>query len=62
MARVKWTPAAEQKLSVAIAVVLLVSYGALLLFSLVTHRDLFSGEEYGPRKQRRTRTPNPCGR
>jgi Ca2+:H+ antiporter len=43
-----WTPAAEQNLSVAISIVLLVSYGALLLFSLVTHRDLFSGREDGP--------------
>jgi len=41
----RWTPAAEQSLSVAIAVVLLLSYAALLIFSLVTHRDLFSGEE-----------------
>ena len=43
-----WTPAATQKLSVAIAVVLLASYGALLLFSLVTHRSLFSGEAEKP--------------
>lgn len=41
----KWTPVAEQDLSVAIAVVLLLSYVALLIFSLVTHRDLFSGGE-----------------
>jgi len=40
-----WTPAAELNLSVAIAVVLLLSYVALLVFSLVTHRDLFTGEE-----------------
>jgi len=43
----KWTPVAEQNLSVAIAIVLLLSYGALLIFSLVTHRDLFTGEEDG---------------
>ncbi len=41
----KWTPVAEQNLSVAIAIVLLLSYVALLIFSLVTHRDLFTGEE-----------------
>lgn len=40
-----WTPAAEENLSAAIAIVLLLSYVALLVFSLVTHRDLFSGEE-----------------
>ncbi len=41
----KWTPVAEQDLSVAIAVVLLLSYVALLIFSLVTHGDLFTGEQ-----------------
>lgn len=41
----EWTPKAEENLSVAIALVLLVSYAALLIFSLVTHRDLFSGPE-----------------
>ncbi|HEU5081562.1 MAG TPA: calcium/proton exchanger [Opitutaceae bacterium] len=39
-----WTPEAEQNLSLGIAVVLLGSYAAILLFSLVTHRDLFAGE------------------
>lgn len=43
-----WTPAAEQNLSVAIALVLLASYFALLVFSLVTHRNLFSGDEHKP--------------
>lgn len=38
-----WTPAKEQSLSVAIAVVLFLTYGLTLLFSLVTHRDLFVG-------------------
>jgi Ca2+:H+ antiporter len=55
----EWTPAAEQKLSVAIAVVLLVSYGALLLFSLVTHRDLFSGEEYAPKETKEEKDAEP---
>ena len=40
-----WTPLAEQRLSLAIAVVLLASYGAILLFSLVTHKQLFVGGE-----------------
>ena len=40
-----WTPAAEQKLSVAIAVILLATYGAMFLFSLVTHKQLFVGGE-----------------
>src|SRR3954467_3127726 len=40
-----WTPAAEQRLSLAIAVVLIATYGAMLLFSLVTHKQLFVGGE-----------------
>ncbi|HEY4245607.1 MAG TPA: calcium/proton exchanger [Lacunisphaera sp.] len=44
----KWSPVAEQDLSVAIAIVLLLSYVALLIFSLVTHSDLFSGEQDKP--------------
>jgi Ca2+:H+ antiporter len=40
-----WTPGAEQKLSAAIAVILIVTYGAMLLFSLVTHKQLFVGGE-----------------
>lgn len=40
-----WTPAAEQRLSLAIAVVLITTYGAMLLFSLVTHKQLFVGGE-----------------
>jgi len=38
-----WTPEAEQRLSFAIACVLLLTYGAILTFSLVTHKDLFTG-------------------
>lgn len=38
-----WTPAAEQSLSLAIACVLLATYVALLIFSLVTHRQLYAG-------------------
>jgi Ca2+:H+ antiporter len=36
-----WSPEAEQKLSLAIAIVLLLTYAASLLFSLVTHKALF---------------------
>ncbi len=39
-----WTPAKEQNLSLAIAVVLFVTYIFTLYFSLVTHKDLFVGE------------------
>jgi Ca2+:H+ antiporter len=38
-----WSPQAEQHLSVAIAVVMIGIYAAMLVFSLVTHRDLFAG-------------------
>jgi Ca2+:H+ antiporter len=39
-----WTPEKEQTLSLAIAIVLFVSYAFTLYFSLVTHKDLFIGE------------------
>jgi len=39
-----WTPQKEQNLSLAIAVVLIITYGFTLYFSLVTHKDLFVGE------------------
>jgi Ca2+:H+ antiporter len=39
-----WSAAAEQKLSLAIAVVLLLTYVATLLFSLKTHKALFVGQ------------------
>jgi Ca2+:H+ antiporter len=38
-----WTPAAEQTLSLIIAIVLISTYAAILIFSLVTHRQLFVG-------------------
>src|ERR1051326_2153336 len=41
----RWTPAAEQNLSLAIAIVLLATYGVMLMFSLVTHKQLFVGGE-----------------
>lgn len=40
-----WTPAKEQDLSLAIAAVLFVTYVFTLVFSLVTHKDLFVGEQ-----------------
>lgn len=39
-----WTPQKEQNLSLAIAIVLFVTYLASLFFSLVTHKNLFVGE------------------
>src|SRR5947207_8158716 len=38
-----WTPAIEQQLSLAIAVVLFATYACTLGFSLKTHKQLFSG-------------------
>ena len=40
-----WSPESAQRLSLAIAVVLIATYGAILLFSLVTHKQLFVGGE-----------------
>ncbi len=40
-----WTPDREQQLSLAIAIVLFLTYIATLLFSLVTHKDLYVGEQ-----------------
>lgn len=39
-----WTPEKEQNLSLAIAIVLIVTYAFTLIFSLVTHKKLFLGE------------------
>ena len=39
-----WTPAKEQNLSLAIAIVLILTYVGTLVFSLVTHKELFAGE------------------
>lgn len=44
-----WTPQAEQHLSLAIALVLFGTYAAILIFSLVTHRELYVGS--GPEKK-----------
>jgi len=40
-----WTAEAEQNLSLAIATVLILTYGAMLIFSLVTHKTLYLGGE-----------------
>lgn len=40
-----WTPLAAQRLSLAIACILIATYGAMLFFSLVTHKQLFVGGE-----------------
>ena len=39
-----WTPAKEQNLSLAISIVLFLTYIGTLYFSLVTHKDLYVGE------------------
>ncbi len=39
-----WTPQKEQNLSLAIAIVLILTYIGTLVFSLVTHKELFVGE------------------
>ncbi|HEX5707203.1 MAG TPA: calcium/proton exchanger [Pyrinomonadaceae bacterium] len=40
-----WTPQKEQGLSLAIAVVLFATYALTLVFTLVTHRELFGADE-----------------
>ena len=42
----RWTPQAEQQLSLAIAIVLIITYAFSLLFSLKTHRTLFTGDPH----------------
>lgn len=39
-----WTPQKEQNLSLAIAIVLILTYVGTLVFSLVTHKEFFVGE------------------
>ena len=41
-----WTPAQEQNLSLAIAIVLILTYAATLIFTLVTHKSLFAGPSH----------------
>jgi Ca2+:H+ antiporter len=42
-----WTPRLEQQLSLAIAVVLFLTYICTLVFSLLTHKQLFLGSGHG---------------
>jgi Ca2+:H+ antiporter len=49
-----WSAAAEQKLSLAIAVVLFLTYAATLLFTLKTHKALFAGEPEAEHRQPRS--------
>ena len=50
----------ENDLSLEISLVLLCTYGAHLLFSLRTHKQLFAGEAAGPEDA--PRTSGPCAR
>ncbi|HEX8833526.1 MAG TPA: calcium/proton exchanger, partial [Abditibacteriaceae bacterium] len=47
VARGGWTPAKEQQLSLAIAIVLITTYAFSLFFSLKTHKELFVGGSHG---------------
>lgn len=40
-----WTPAREQNLSLAIVIVLFATYALTLVFSLITHKELFVGRQ-----------------
>lgn len=42
-----WSALAAQNLSLAVAIVLFATYGLWLAFSLITHKDLFAGENPG---------------
>jgi Ca2+:H+ antiporter len=42
-----WSPQKEQQLSLLIAIVLICTYGAVLWFSLKTHKGLFTGKSAG---------------
>ena len=52
-----WTIQLEQKLSLAIAVVLFVTYAATLAFSLITHKGLFAGGGHAVANEDETDTP-----
>ena len=52
-----WTPVAEQRLSMAIAGVLFLSYLATLWFSLRTHKQLFTGQEAGAEQEKEPAGP-----
>ena len=46
-----WTPAQEQNLSLAIAIVLFLTYVLTLVFTLVTHKSLFTGHSHDTGKE-----------
>src|SRR3982751_291996 len=48
-----WSPLVEQKLSLAIAVVMFLTYFCMLGFSLRTHKHLFRGADEGVEKRGR---------
>ncbi len=52
-----WTPGLEQKLSLAIAIVLFLTYLCTLAFSLKTHKQLFLGAGHDPVAEKSTPTP-----
>ncbi|MEO7986222.1 MAG: calcium/proton exchanger, partial [Gemmatimonadales bacterium] len=45
--QVPYPESLDERLSLGVAVVLIVAYGANLVYTLVTHRDVFGGEEGG---------------
>jgi len=47
----EWNPALEQKLSLAIAIVLFTTYAFVLTFELFTHKQLYTGEEENRTKE-----------
>jgi Ca2+:H+ antiporter len=57
-----WSPQAELRLSLAISAVLFGTYILSLIFSLVTHKELFAGDPDAARSQHRRETPWPVSR
>ena len=53
-----WSPQAEQNLSMAIAAVLFLTYILWLVFMLITHKELFTGQGFGKDGRRRKRGPD----
>jgi Ca2+:H+ antiporter len=47
-----WSQATEHKLSLAIAVVLFLTYACLLGFELITHKQLYAGDPQGDGEER----------
>jgi calcium/proton exchanger cax len=53
-----WSQATEQKLSLAIAVVLFVTYACVLGFELITHKQLYAGDSQDGGEDRKEGTRN----